>query len=149
MTQPIENMIAQVAVVVGTVSGLTNKAPTYPPEQINYSPFAITYLTSGNLANGPTGTRMDLMNVAIDVLIPIRILDQDLATLTPFLDTVPSKLQAEVSVTGSGQNGGRFAGSIETFRNCAISYIPSVDYAGVPMRGYRFIMEDVKILVNT
>ena len=130
------------------MSGIVT-SPNYPPDQANYSPMTISYFTSGNLANGPTGTRMDLFKIAVDLLIPMRKLDDDIAQLTPYLDTIPAVLQAEVSVQGGGQVGGRFSGTIETYDNLSITYIPNVDYAGIAMRGYRFMMEGVKIIVNT
>lgn len=144
--QPIENAITQIAAVVATVTGIT-AAPTYPPEKIAsaQTPFAITFLASAKLDNGPVGTRRNIFAVAIDVLIPIRRLNDDLSILTPLHDLIQAALQAQVSGTGA-----RFAGSINAWDGgLMISYLPNIDYAGVPMRGYRYLMEGIKILVNT
>jgi len=81
--------------------------------------------------------------VAIDLLVPMRKLDQDMAVLEPLLDPIILALLGEVS-----GNGARFQASISTFESLEMSYIPDVDYAGVHMRGYRFLMNKVKILVN-
>lgn len=146
MTQAIEAAITQIAATIPK-SPTTSivAAPTYPPEKLAYSPFAITYLASAHIDNGPVGTRRDIISVAIDVLIPIRRLDDDLAILTPLHDPIHAALQAQVSGTGQ-----RFSNTITAWDGgLTVSYIPDVDYAGVHMRGYRYLMEGIKILVNT
>lgn len=119
------------------------KAPTNPTETANEFPFAAIYLLNGNLGAGPIGTRKSLYNIAIDVLVPRKSLADDLALLDPFIDSVPAALVAEVS-----ENGQKFNKTISNFESVSILYIV-VDYAAVPMRGYRFTMENVKILSNT
>ena len=144
MTQPIEGAIAQIATVVGTVTGI-RAAPNYPPDKMTYSPFAITYLGTAHLDNGPIGTRRDIFSVMIDVLIPMRKLDNDLATLTPFHDLIQAALQAQIR-----DNGGKFNNSIQAWDGgLTVSYLPKVDYAGLDCRGYRYEMLGIKILVNT
>lgn len=142
MTQAIEAALAQISSVVGAVSGI-RQAPTYPNETQNIDPFAVTFLVDGQIHAGPIGTKRDLLNVRVDVLLPKVDLPRDLATLTPLVDTVSLALVGEVS--GSGQ---RFGNTISTFDTLRITYLPDVDYAGVPMRGYSFVMENVKILVS-
>lgn len=143
MTQPIKDALAAIVTVVSGVSGIA-QAPTNPNETQNAFPFAVTYYTRGSLAAVPVGTKKDLFDVAIDVLTKKIFLPNDLATLIPFLDTVSAALIAEVSDTGD-----QFGGKITTFDSVQISFIPLLDYAGVPMIGYRFMMTNVKILVNT
>jgi hypothetical protein len=79
----------------------------------------------------------------VDVLAPQNDLARDLAILTPLVDLVSLALVGQVS--GSGQ---RFGNTISTFDTLRVDYLPNVDYAGVPMRGYSFVMENVKILVS-
>lgn len=142
MTQPIEGAITAIAAVVSTVTGVVG-APTYPPDNITYSPFALTYVANAHLDAGPIGTRRDFLSISIDLLVPMRKLDQDMEVLEPLIDPMLTALIGEVSGTG-----GRFSGSISTFESVELSFIPNVDYAGIPMRGYRFMMNKVKILVN-
>jgi hypothetical protein len=143
MTQPFENAIAQIANVVSNVNGI-KQAPPQPTEKFTEFPFASIYLTTGNLAVGPIGTRKSLYNIAIDVLTDRKSLPDDLVILHPFIDTIPEALLAEVS-----GNGNRFEQTISTFNDITIQFIPGVTYAEIDMIGYRFIMVDVKILVNT
>lgn len=142
MTQPIESAITQIAAVVGAVSGI-RQAPTFPNETQNVDPFAVTYFLDGQINAGPIGTKRDLINIRVDVLIPKVDLARDMATLTPLVDTVSLVLIGEVS--GSGQ---RFGNTISTFDTLRISFMSDVDYAGVPMRGYSFTLENVKILIS-
>lgn len=142
MTQAIEAAVTQVAAVVGAVSGI-RQAPTYPNETQNVDPFAVTFFLDGRIEAGAIGTKRTLVNIRVDLLIPKVDLPRDLATLTPLVDTVSLALVGEVSGTGA-----RFANTISTFEGLRITYLADVDYAGVPMRGYSFVMENVKILVS-
>lgn len=134
---------AQIATVIANVSGIA-QAPTNPGETMNIFPFAAIYLADGILSVGPIGTRKSLYNIVIDILTNRIDLAHDLEILNPFIDSIPLALLAEVS-----DGGDKFSGTISTFRELRMSYISVTDYAGVQMVGYRFIMSDVKILVNT
>lgn len=141
MTQPIENVLLQVSTVVGAVSGIVG-APQYPPENITYDPFAVTYLMNGTVGGGAVGTKRDLITVVIDVLIPKRVLDQDLAVLVPLIDPVTHALLAQISSGGS-----KFASSIDTFDEITLTFLPKVEYGAIEMTGYRFAMQKVRIQV--
>jgi len=143
MPLPFETALSKIAYVVSNVAGIM-QAPDRPPETINTYPFAAIYLASGVLGAGPTATRKSLYNIAIDVLTNRMDLARDLEILNSFVDTIPEALIAEVS--GNGQ---RFDNSISTFGEISIQFIPQVDYAGTQMIGYRFIMNNVKILSDT
>jgi hypothetical protein len=67
-----------------------------------------------------------------------------LAILNPFVDTIPAALDAEITGTGA-----RFVNTISTFDQITIQFIPMVEDAGVQMIGYRFILNNVKILSAT
>ena len=138
----VATAIAAIAAVVDGVSGVT-LAPTYPRETMNESPFAVTYVITGEIDVGPIGTRKSLLNIAIDLLIPRRDISLDMQTLTPFLDSVPAALLAEVSTGGDV-----FSGTIDTFEFISIEFIPDVVYGGVQHIGYRFLMNNVKFLIS-
>ena len=94
MTQPINAAVLAVTAKVRLLSGIAQTFD-YPPETANYSPFAVAFVPHGDLANGPIGTRKDLWNIALDQLVPFSVkLEDAIATLTPFLDTLPATLQA-------------------------------------------------------
>lgn len=132
--------------IMNVIAGLTgiHQAPTNPNETQNDFPFAVCYYASGNLGAGPTGTRKSLHNIVIDLLTNRMNLPADLEILDPFIDSIPLALIQQVS--GNGQ---RFSNTISTFGEITIQFIPSVEYAGVQCIGYRFILNDVKILSNT
>ena len=140
MPQPFEKALTQIAYVISNVAGI-HQAPERPGETQNDYPFAAIYLTTGNLGLGAIGTRKSLYNIAIDVLTARLDLARDLEILNPFLDTVVDALVAEVS-----DDGGKFENTISTFDEITMQFIPRVDYAGVQMIGYRFVMSNVKIL---
>ena len=134
--------VTAVAAVVGGVSGISS-APTYPFETMNESPFAVTYPMNGGINIGPVGSRKNLLNIAIDVLIPRRDLAADLEVLEPFLDTIPAALLAELSYSGD-----IFSAAIDTLESIAFEFLPEMNYGGVQMIGYRFILQNVKLLVS-
>ena len=138
----VVNAITAVAAVVAGVSGIKS-APTYPREQMSESPFAVTYLTNGIMDVGPIGTRKNMVNIAIDLLLVRRDIALDLAILLPFCDSIPLALLAEVS--GSGDI---FSGNIDTFESVATEFLPSIFYGDVQMLGYRFTMNNVKLQVS-
>jgi hypothetical protein len=142
MSEAVELALAAIATVVSGVSGI-RQAPTYPNETQNVDPFAVTYVVDGRIECGAVGTKRDLLNINVDVLIPKNDLARDLAKLTPFIDTISAALVGQVSGTGA-----RFSSTISAFESLRIKYLGDVDYAGVPMRGYSFTMENVKILVS-
>lgn len=154
MANEINTACLAVQTVVSAIPGISQTL--YPPtDQLNYNPAAIVYPVQGDLDNMPTGTRRDLFSINVEILMPIgqQKLDDALRTLIPFLDSIAAALQAQVSNT-SGNVGARFPdtngnATISAFSGTHFTFLPNVDYAGVPMRGYRFTMKDVKILVLT
>jgi len=133
----------QIALVVAGVTGIA-QAPTNPNETQNIFPVAAIYLSSGNLGAGAIGTRKSLYNVVIDVLTNRIDLAHDLTILDAFIDTIPAALLAEIS-----DGGDRFSNTISTFDQITMQFLPTVDYAGVQLIGYRFILNNAKILSNT
>jgi hypothetical protein len=139
---PVQYIIREVAAVVGAVSNI-RQAPTNPNETQSVDPFAVTYLANGVINISPIATKKDLLNVVVDVLIARTDLARNIATLTPFVDSVPYALVSEAS-----SGGDLFSNTIQTFGGVQIQFLPQVDYANKQMIGYRFVMQDVKVLVN-
>jgi len=142
MANEVKDMMAAVATVVDAVSGIRT-ATSEPRESQSVDPFAVVFLFSGEFGTSPIGTKRSLTTVAIDVLKVRRDLPRDLATINPFIDSVTTGLISEIA-----DGGGRFSNTIQTFGDIKVMLLPRVDYAGVEMIGYRFLMENVKILVN-
>jgi hypothetical protein len=138
----IATALTAISAVVAGVSGI-KRAPDNPMENINEYPFALTYVMDGTLNIGPVGTKKSLLNIAIDLLTPRRDISLDMAILTPYLDSIPTALVSEISYSGD-----IFSGTINTFGSLRLEFLPFYDYAGAQMIGYRFIMENVKLLVN-
>lgn len=134
--------LTAISATVAGVSGIKS-APDNPQENINEYPFALTYVMDGTLNIGPIGTRKSLLNISIDLLTVRRDISLDMAILTPYLDSIPHALASEISYTGD-----RFSNTLETFEKITLQFLPFYDYAGAQMIGYRFIMENVKLLVN-
>lgn len=140
MTQEILNACAAIAAVVDGVDGV-KRAPGVPMENINDYPFALVYPADGEMNIGPVGTRKSLSNIFIDLLTVRRDINLDLTLMIPFIDSVTLALNNEISY-----NGDRFSGTIQTFEKVRFEFLPMYPYAGPDMIGYRFIMENVKIL---
>lgn len=143
MAQALETALTAINTVVAGVTGI-RQSHNYAPDNASAWPAAIIFPQSGNVAASPIGSRKSLHNINIDLLVPEQSsnLARQLELLYPFLDTVPAALLAEVS-----DSGDKFSNTISTFGEVAYTFIV-MNYAGVPCRGYRFTMRDVKILVN-
>ena len=140
-----KTIVAAIAAIAGVVSGVSGikSAPAYPHEQMTESPFAITYLVNNEINIGPVGSKKSLASIAVDVLTVRRDIALDLAILLPLVDTISAALVSEMTPSGD-----IFSGTIDTFERLLVEFIPSIDYAGVNMIGYRFVMEGVKLLVS-
>jgi hypothetical protein len=142
MPGALETCISEVVAVVRGVSGIQN-VPLNPPSVMSYSTFGLVYPSSGTFGIGPIGTRRGLHSVAIDILTKDVDIARSMATLKPMVDSLANALIAEVSIGGD-----QFNNSIETFGSLTYNWIPLTDYGGVPVVGWHFLMNDVKILVN-
>lgn len=138
----IADLMTEIATTVGTVTGI-RFATSDPNETQAIDTFAVVFLLEGVKPLGPQGTRRSLSRIAVDVLKVRRNLPKDLAVLHPFLDSIPDALTAEVA-----EGGDQFKGKMETFEKVTTTFLPFVEYAGIQMIGYRFIMENCKILVT-
>lgn len=142
MTAKVDAACIQIATVIRSVSGI-RQVHDYAPDNPNAFPVAVVYPALGNFGNYAIGTQRGLHDITIDVLEPQQQqqLQRFMAAFIPFVDSVPAALLAQMAGTG-----GRFSNTIETFDRVDYSFLPRIDYAADPMRGYRFIMRGVKIL---
>lgn len=142
MTQAWESVLAQVQTVVAAVSGIS-QAQWQPGETQNTNLFTVIYVQHDIAKVGPVGTRRGLSTICVDALKTRTWLPNDMAAIVPLLDLIPLALIAEVS-----PGGGLFGKTIQTFGTVDITLLPKVEYAEVPLIGYRFAMKDVKVLID-
>lgn len=142
MTQTAVDAVESIAAKIATVNGLS-ATPAYPPESMGETTFAIVFVLEGRMDSANAGASETFLNIAVDVLTVRNDLAEDMARLVPFLNSVPTALLEEVRDAGN-----RFEDVIETFSGLVFEYLPSVDYGGVQMVGYRFVLQNVKLLVN-
>jgi hypothetical protein len=142
MTQTIAGAVTAVAAVIGGISGI-EAAPATPPENTGLTLFAVTYLSSSEVNIGPIGTRKHLASISVDLVKVRRDLSLDIATLLPYTDSIPQAMLQEFTDAGD-----RFSNTMETFEKLTIEFMPIYEYQKVQMIGYRFTMENVKLLIN-
>jgi hypothetical protein len=139
VTQNIATAVSEVAEVVASVTGV-NAAPSTPQENINERVFALTYLMSNFVEISETGTKQNLANIAVDLLTPNSpSLEAAISTLLPLVDSVSTALITEVTDVTKF-----FDGSIDTFEDLRVEFIPFYPYSGVDCIAYRFTLENVK-----
>lgn len=136
MTQNIEDVCSAVVVILKTVTAL-KQVPIDPPDTVNVDTFAVVYAGSGMITNGVVGTKKSLHNIVIDALTKRTDLARDLARVKPLIDLIKTPLLADPTLGGTAQ----------TFES--ISYeLVNTDYASVPVIGYKFTLNNVKILAD-
>ena len=147
MSEPFDGAINRVIAVLRTVSGIKN-VPLNPPSVMSYSTFGLVYPSTGQFDASPTGTKKGLHTLSVDILS--KDMDKALVInkIKPFIDTVSMALIRQVSFDSDGNPGQRFGNTISTFESVSYSFIPEADYGGVPVTGYHFQMNNVKILTS-
>ena len=134
MATNIENAVAAVASTVRAVTGIL-QVPVDPPDTVNVATFAVVYAQSGIIDNGVIGTKKALHNIAVDLLTKRTDLSRDMARVKPFIDTIATALLADPT----------FSGTMQTFESVNYELV-TTDYAGVEMIGYKFLINNAKIL---
>ncbi len=143
MTQSLTTAVAEVAEVVAAISGI-GAAPATPQENINERVFALTYLMTAETAISETGPVMQhLATIAVDLLTPHTVLADNIAALLPILDLVATAFMREITTVSAF-----FDGSIDTFENLRVEFLPFYPYSGVECVGYRVMLEGVKQKIN-
>lgn len=143
----IESAIVQITGVLRTVSGIEN-VPLNPPSVMSYSLFILVYPSTGTFDASPTGTKKGLHNLAVDFLTKDMDKAKTIERIKPYVDSIPLALLRQVSFDNSGNPGQRFGDTISTFESVSYSFIPEADYGGVPVCGYHFQMNNVKLLTS-
>lgn len=148
MSEAAESAISEIINILKEVPGIKN-VPLNPPSVMSYSTFGLVYPFTGNFGMGePTGTKLGLHNVAIDVLTTKLDFARAIAQMKPYIDTVSMAFGREISYDSDGAPGSQFNNTIETFESIDYSWVPiGTDYGGVQVVGLHFIMNRVKILV--
>jgi len=134
------NACEEISAVAGQVTGI-KRAPAYPPEGINESPYIITYIQAGDMDIASEGSRHSLWDINCDLLVARKNMAIDMEKLVSLLDPVKEAFAAEVS-----NNGTQFNDSIETFRNLHVEFVPDYTYQAVQYIGYRFTLQGVKFI---
>ena len=147
MANEVATAVSEIVTVLKTIPALKYVTGN-PPEQVSYDTYAVVYPNDGGIDVAPVGTREGLHNIAVDVLRQRTDLARDTAALYPLIDSVSDKLLGEMTYDSDGNQGSIFNDSISTFGKLSYSWIQT-DYGGVPVVGYHFLMEEVKILVNS
>lgn len=150
MTQPIEDAISAIGTKVGAVTGI-EQSFINPPETVNIQTFVLIYAESGSVgiatmgeaALASIGNRAAFHKIAIDVLTRRTDISQNISFMKPFVDTIPAAILEEVSPTGD-----LFSGKVTTFGRIDYEWV-NPKLAGVQYTGYHFIINDVKILINS
>jgi len=140
MTQAIDTATAAVAEVVRGIAGV-GAAPANPLETMNERVFALTYPMVGDVPIGPVGTRQELWDISVDLITPFDT--QAITSLLPILVLVVTAFDAQATYAGT-----MFSGSIDTFENIHVDFLPIYPYAAVDCIAYRVILQRVKLMVN-
>ena len=134
------NACTEIALVAAGVSGI-KRAPTYPPEGINESPYVLTYIQAGDMDIASEGSRHSLWDINCDLLVARKNMTDDMTKLVALIDPIKTAFAAEVST-----NGDQFNNSIETFRNLHVEFVPEFVYQSAQYIGYRFTLQGVKFI---
>lgn len=136
MTQRIEDVCTSVVTILRTVSAL-KQVPIDPPDTVSVDTFAVVYPGNGIITNGVVGTKKSLHNIVVDVLTKRTDLARDMARVKPFIDTIKTALLADTTLAGKAQ----------TYESLSYELV-NTDYASVPVIGYKFTLNNVKILAD-
>jgi hypothetical protein len=145
MTEALDNACNKIVDVLRTVSGV-GQVPYNPTSIQSYPLFGLVYPSDGTFTVNPIGTKKGLHNIAVDFLTKEIDPARAMANIKPYIDLVALKLIREVSYDSDSNPGGQFSNSIQTFASLTYNYLANVEYAGVPVTGYHFSMNEVKIL---
>jgi hypothetical protein len=127
LIEAVQTVVRAVVGIKFAPDNLPGKLPTYPA--------VITYYAGGHYDTGPFGIAQSLHNIACDVVINKADMGRDMETLVKFIESIPAALT----------NDPWFGGLCETFSGVRYEFIPSGNWAGVEIIGYRFIIENIKL----
>lgn len=137
-----QTIAAAVPAIATVAKNAISASGGVPQEVANEYPFLVVSLFDGQLGSPGNDWTEDVVNIAIDVLVP-RAWDigVSLPLLLGYVDTLKAALWTQVAT----DPGLHFSNTIDTFTNIAVAYLPFNPWSAVDMIGYRFVLEGVKI----
>jgi len=129
----LTSAVKEVASIVLTVSGVAG-APDFPPESLNYFPFAVTYPVRGRYILSPAQTMTELHSIAVELHINKKHLPIDVEKLLQFAEAIPEAIMKTYNLNGKVQTFGE------------ITYdIKYVEWGNIETLALVFTIHDVKI----
>jgi len=135
----LEAVIADVAATIAAVTGI-RAAPASPDDNLNVTPFAITYPGTGIASPGVPGERLNLDSIVIELHVAKRDMPRDIATALPFVDSIPNALMTRFTTN-------QWSSTIETFATIEWTF-QDLDWMGLQTIGFRFIVTGIKRRIN-
>ncbi len=125
--------------IQGVVSGVNGirAAPDYPPDKMEVFPFAIAYARTGVFNAAPVGAGKGLHTVVIEVHVARKDLARDVQAAMVFSDAIPLALLADTTL----------GGTVSTFARVRYEFGPMA-YGGMATIGWKFFVEEIKLLTN-
>lgn len=139
MARKLEDAVAAVARLVGTVPGLRG-SPSQPPEKITEFPFAITTPGNGEWQVRSKGYMVGLHTIGVWIHMSREDLPRKVQTVTPFGELVAAVLLHSDNTSLPDAAGNPTASAILALR---YTFGP-LGYVTVPTMGYAFEL-DIKI----
>lgn len=141
--QTLTGAVTAVAAVTASVSGV-DAAPAFAIFNVRENVFALHYVMTSIIDISETGTKQHLALIACDLITPfVDVINDDLETILGLTDDISTAFVREASVGGD-----MFSGTLDTFSNCRIEFLPNYIYGNVQYIGYRIILEDVKLKLD-
>jgi hypothetical protein len=137
-----QTLTACAPAIASVVTTAISASGGVPQEAANEYPFVVVSLFDGMLTSPGNDWTEDLVNIAIDVLVP-RAWDigVSMPLLLGYVDTLKVALWTQVATAP----GLHFDNTIDTFANIAVAYLPFNPWSNVDMIGYRLVLEGVKL----
>ena len=133
----IAEVIRDIVAVANSVSGV-DFAPTHPPDQAAQSPFAITYLSSGEHEIAASHVVRGLLEVTMHVALPLQNMSHADSIILPIGQRVIKALYQ--GLTDNDINPQNFT----TMRSV---YGPFV-WGGIQMFGWTIVIENILVKEN-
>lgn len=126
-------LLDAIRAIVRDVPGLRN-VPGGVPDNISTWPAAPVYYTGGEYATGNFGIRDGLFSIAVDVMMPRKDLVKAMATLEPFIKSIPTALMEDPTFGNLSEPPSGIR--VDLFNNV---------YAETEVIGYRFLIKNVQV----
>ncbi len=137
MTYTLEDAGKKAMEVVRGVSGI-RAAPDNMAGSLSIYPFAFWYPGPSTWEVSPVGTGKALHTIVIEVHVARKDAPRDVEACLPFADSIPKALLADVTL------GGR----VQTFARVTCPGLVRLDYGSNETLGFKFSIEEVKMLTG-